>query len=455
MTGPRPDVPMFPGNRLLGSARRLQHDQLGVYAEAMRAYGDHVRFRVGPPGLGFLFDAVFRPEGARQVLASRANPYVKRAPAYTEFRSLIGDGLLTAEGDRWRRHRRILQPLFTRKRTASWVPQLVRASEDLVDDWDRAHPDGGVVDLADSSLHLAIQALGRTLFGGDAVEAAAPILRPAVEVMNRHAARRALAPVRVPGSWPTPANRRARRARRELYALVEELVRRRRNQPDGADLLSLLLTAQDPETGDGLDDAAIRDEVVLFLIAGHDTTGTSLALTLYLVGRHPTVQDRIRTEVTRVAGDRPLTADDLDGLPYTRQVVDEALRLYPPGHALIRQAAEDTELMGCPVPRGRIVTVSIWGIHHNPDVWSDPDRFDPDRFASEQASERDRHAHLPFGAGPRTCIGVHLALAELATAVATVVRTHRLEALDVTPSIDTGLTMHPAGPLRCRVTPVT
>ena len=450
----RSDIPIFPGTWLVGSARALQRNQLGTYTEAMRRYGDHVRFRLGPPRLGFLFDAVFRPDGARQILASRDSHYVKQAPAFTEFRSLIGDGVLTAEGEKWRRHRRIIQPLFTKKRVASWVGELAHVSQQLVDDWAREQPGGGVVDLAGSSLRVAVQALGRTLFGGDEVAAAATILRSSVEVLNAHAARRALAPVRVPRSWPTPANLRARRAKRQLYGLVDDLIRRRRSEPGGGDLLSLLLEARDPETGEQLDDEAIRDEVVLFLIAGHDTSATALALMLYLIGRHADAQERIREEVARVAADRPVTADDLDQLTYTSQVVDEALRLYPPGHAVIRQATEDTELMGCPIPRGRIVTVSIWGIHHNPDVWPEPDRFDPDRFTPANSAERDRHAHLPFGAGPRTCVGVHLSLAELVVVAATVVRAYRLESLDTTPAIEAGLTVHPRGALRCRIDPV-
>lgn len=453
MTAGGAGVPTVPGGWLSGSAPALQRDQLGTYLEAMHTYGDHVRFRVGPPGLGFTFDTVFRPEGARQVLASRGDSYVKDAPIFAEFAHLLGDGLATSEGDRWLRHRRILQPLFTRQHIEGVVGAVAEVSDELVAGWRAGHAEGGVVDLADASMRYALRALGRTILGGDDLESALPVLRWSLPVMNEHATRRGLAAVRLPRWLPTPANRRAERARRAVHGVVDELIRQRREQQGGEDLLSLLLAARDPETGATLDDADVRDEVLVFLVAGHETTGTALALILHLLGRHEQVQRRVRAEVRRVVGARRLQAPDLQELRYTRQVVREALRLYPPIHTLVRRSVDGADLLGSRVPPGRIVAVSVWGIHRNPDVWPDPGRFDPDRFGPEAPQERDHYAHLPFGAGPRSCIGVHLGMAELVIAVASVVRAFRLTSPDEQPAVEAGITLHPSGVLSCRLEP--
>jgi cytochrome P450 len=302
----------------------------------------------------------------------------------------------------------------------------------------------------------ALDALGRAVLGDD-VGAARPVLREALPLLSAHAVRRGLAIVRLPPSLPTPANRRAQQTQARIYALVDELIARRRSgQRSGDDLLSLLLAARDPEGGAGIDDRGVRDQALVFLLGGHETTGSALALTLQLLASHTDVQERVRAEVTSVLGDRPPTAEDIERLRYTAQVVDEALRMYPPGHTLVRTAVEDSRLLGHPVPKGRIVAISIWGIHHNASVWPDPERFDPDRFAvsdtdGETSADQGRYAHLPFGGGPRACIGAHLAMTELVIAVAAVLRAYRMRAVLETPVLDVALTLRPRGALPCHM----
>lgn len=445
-------VPTVPGGWLLGSARDLQRDQLATYEAAMHTHGDHVRFRVGPPLVGFVFDVVFRPEGAREVLGARDDVYSKDAPVYDEFAHLFGRGLGSSGGERWLRHRRMLQPLFTRQHVEQSLGAVVTAGRELVAGWDVASS-GEVVDLAEPSMRYSLRALGRAIFGEDHLESAWPPLARTLPVLSEHAARRGLAPVRVPHSWPTRANRRAEQARSELHGLVDDLVEDRRSRPSaGDDLLGLLLEARDPETGAGLDDDAIRDEVLIFLSAGHETTGRALALALHRLARHDGVQRRVREEVDGTLGSREPTVEDIGQLQYTTQVIDETLRLYPPLHTLVRRSVEGGQLLGHELPPGRVVAVSVWGLHRNPDVWPDPDRFDPSRFDPDR--DHDHHAHIPFGAGPRSCIGGHLAMAELVVAVAGVVRAFRLDAPDEEPDLQAGVTLGPAGSLTCRLEPL-
>ena len=447
--------PSARGSWLLGTTRDLQRDQLGTYARAMASHGDIARFRVGPPGVGFTFDAVFSPEGARQVLAADAAHYVKDAPVIGEFTYFLGNGLLVSRGDRWRSHRRIAQPLFTRKAVTTHLGTIASAAADLVTWCEADSAADRPVDLHQLSMRYALHALGRTVFGNDIVQVA-PTLREVLPPLGEHLKRRSLAPARSPHWWPSRANRRAERIRRVVWGLADSLIAdRRATGAHAGDLLSRLLTARDPETGEALGDDDVRDEAIIFLIAGHETTGSALAFTLFLLGRHQDVQERVRAEVLAGGGDDEAAGFDIDKLPYTTQVVNEAMRLYPPAHTVVRRAAETTELHGYQVDQGRIVAVNIWGIHHRPSLWSDPFEFSPDRFASTEASgERSRRAsgytHLPFGGGPRACIGEHLAMAELVAAVAALMRRYRLRSLQETPDVEVDLALRPRGSLPCR-----
>lgn len=451
--------PSVQGSVLLGCTRDLQRDQLGTYARAMAAHGDIARFRVGPPGIGFTFDAVFAPEGARQVLAADSAHYVKDAPVISEFTHFLGDGLLVSKGERWRSHRRIVQPLFTRRAVANHVDAVTAAAGDLVSWCEADAAADRPIDLHQLAMRYALRALGAAAFRDDIAQSL-PTLREVLPPLGEHLKRRSLAPLRSPHWWPSPKNRRAERIRKPVWGVADSLIADRRAAgAEGDDLLSRLLAARDPETGQGLTDDDVRDEVIIFLVAGHETTGSALAFALHLLGRHQEVQDRVRSEVLAAAGEQGSARDDLDRLPYTAHVINEAMRLYPPAHTVVRRAVDDTELLGYHVEKGGILAVNIWGIHHRPTVWSEPFRFSPDRFESGQAAgERSRtvsgYRHLPFGGGPRACIGEHLAMAELVAAVAAIVRRYRLRSLLEVPRIEVDLALRPGGSLPCRFEPV-
>jgi cytochrome P450 len=295
---------------------------------------------------------------------------------------------------------------------------------------------------------LTLRVVGRTIFGDD-VDEARDVMRSAFPVVTRHAFRRAMSPVPLPASWPTPANVRAARARRELYAVVDRLIARRKAAgADGEDLVSRLLQARDPDTGAAMEAQQIRDEALVFLLAGHETTSIALTFALDLLGRHPLEQEQIHDEVDRVLGGRAPALGDVPALERAAMAIKEAMRLYPPAPGFGRRAEAEDEIGGYRIPRGARVVVSPWATHRHAAFWEDPEAFDPSRFAPEREAARHRYAYFPFGAGPRACIGSHFALMEAVVALAVILQRFRLRAEPSRPVLDaSGITLRPARPV--------
>jgi cytochrome P450 len=350
------EVPGPAGVPLLGSALDLRRDQLATFEEGRRRYGDIVRFVAGLPGLRVVAYGVFCPEGAQQVLTGTGRRYTKGNLFYRETAAMLGDGILTSESDRWQRQKRFVQPLFTRHRVAGYVDVMAEETAALVDRWHAAARQGGSVDAAEDMMRLTLGVIGRVLFGDD-LDRAVPVLHDAFPVVSAHVVRRLQSPLRLPATWPTPANRRAARAQRRLYDVVDGIIDRRRAAGTAdEDLLSLLLRARDPDAAgaDALDDAEVRDQVLIFLLAGHETTATALTFTLHLLGGHPEVQQRVRVETERVLGadDQAPTIERIAALSYTTQVIKEAMRLYPSAYAIGRRAVEGDMIDGYRIPPG-------------------------------------------------------------------------------------------------------
>ena len=449
MTHPATLPPGPRGAPLVGSALDLRRDVLGTYERARRAYGDVVRFVVGPPGLRATLYAVFHPDAVRRVLAGEADGYRKDNRFYEELRWALGDGLLNSQDERWLRQRRFIQPLFTRRRIAGYAQSMADEATDLVDRWRPWAADGKPVDLHSEMSRLTLRVVGRLLFGSD-VERAVPVVAEAFPILGEYARARAFAPARLPRGWPTPSNRRALRAQRAVYGVCDELIAQRRAAPgSGDDLLSLLVDARDD--GEQLDDAEIRDQVLIFLLAGHDTTALALTFALHLLGRHPDAARRLRDEIDDVLGDRTPTAEDFDALAYTSMVLKEAMRLYPPAWGLGRRTVAGDRIDGCDIPPGADVAVSAWVTHRHPGFWEDPERFDPERFAPEREAERHRHAYFPFGAGPRACIGQYFSMLEAVIALAVIAQHYEVVSLTQSVPLAPRITLHPAAPVPCRL----
>ncbi|MFD7098694.1 cytochrome P450, partial [Streptomyces xanthophaeus] len=395
---------------------------------------------------------VFSAEGVQQVLASESANFRKDNPFYQEIRDAFGNGLLTSQDEDYMRQRRLVQPLFTRRRVDGYAEAVVTETQATVDAWSGA-PDG-VVDVTDAMMHLALRSVARILFGTD-VEATVDVVDRSFPVITEYVVRRSYSPVSVPRDWPTPGNKRAAAALEELYGVCDRIIAERRRagtagQGAGEDLLSLLAAAKSSDDGE-FDAAELRDQVLIFLLAGHETTATSLAFSLHLLARHPEQQALARAEVSRVLGDRAPEAADLERLPYLTQVLKEAMRLYPAAPVIGRRSVAATEIAGYTVPAGADVIIAPWVTHRHERYWPDPDRFDPGRFTPEAEAQRPRYAWFPFGGGPRACIGQHFSMLESVIALAMMLRAYEFEAVDTEVPVSAGITLRTTGPARCRV----
>jgi cytochrome P450 len=442
-------APLVPGSFLLGSAVELRRDMLTTYERAFQRYGDVVRFRAGPPGARIELHLLFHPDAAHRVLAGASANYRKDNAFYAEIRSAFGDGLLTSQDADWQRQKRFLQPLFGPKRVDGYAAAMGEQVDDLVHRWRSRLP--GTLDVHDEMTALTLGTVCRILFGED-VDRVLPVVQRSFDPLGAAVRRRAMAGLRLPREWPTPVNRRLLRAKRDLHGVCDEIVARRRADGERRqDMLGLLLDARDE--GRSLSDAEVRDQVLIFLLAGHETTSTALTYALHLLGRDPGVQRRVRAEVSAVTGDSSVTAQHAAALPYTTMVLKETMRLYPSAPLLGRRAVEEDQILGCRIPAGADVVVAPWVIHRHPDFWEQPHRFDPQRFVPEREKARYRYAWFPFGGGPRGCIGQHFSMLESVIALATLVRTFDFVASSGDPRNTNHITLRPVGGVFSQVIP--
>jgi cytochrome P450 len=451
MTQAAPLPPTMRGGPVLGLLPDLRRDVLGTLERARREHGDVVRLLAGPPRLRSTSYAVFHPDAVRRVLATEADRYRKDNRFYNEIRWALGDGLLNSQDERWLRQRRFVQPLFTRRRIATYAAAMGEASEALVGGWSGTARSGEPIELHGEMSRVTLRIVGRLLFGAD-VERAVPVVTYAFPLLGEYARRRSYNPASPPHGWPTRANRQALRAQRSLYDTCDEIIARRRsNGAGGEDLLSQLVAAGDGE--EALSDTEIRDQVLIFLLAGHDTTAIALTFALHLLGHQRDVQARVQEEVDGALGGRTPGAEDVERLPYTTMVLKEAMRLYPPAWVVPRRAGATDEIDGHLVPAGVDVLLSPWVTHRHPEFWEHPERFYPSVSIPEREAERHRHSYFPFGAGPRACIGQYFSMLEAVIALAVIVREFELQSLTERVPLAPRITLHPAAPVPCRLTP--
>lgn len=416
-----PDVRRAPGPRgglVFGSLRAFRSDPIGMLMAARRDHGDVVRLRLGR----LTAHLVSHPRGIRHVLQTRHLHYTKRTRGIAKLREILGNGLLTSDGEFWLRQRRTMQPAFHRERIQGFGSLMADAASRMLDGWERRFGEGPLrLDLAREMMALTLRIVAEALFGADVEPVAGDVdraLGTALHVTND----RVKQPFDLPAWLPTPGNLRFRGAMRVLDGVVLAMIQQRRRGEERDDLLSMLMQARDPETGQGMSDRQLRDEVMGVFLAGHETTANALTWTLYLLSQHPAEETELHAEVARVLGARAPTHENARQLAYASMVIQESMRLYPPAWLFGRSPAADEEIEGFSIPRGSLVFLSPYVTHRHPELWPDPERFSPQRFAPEQAARLDRYAYFPFGGGPRLCIGAPFANLEMLIVLASIVQ---------------------------------
>ena len=383
---------------MLRSFGAIRTNPLLYLRDTWQQYGDVVQFPIPRPP-SYL---VNHPQAVRQVLVENARNYGKATLQYRALSLVTGEGLLTADGARWKRQRRLVQPAFHHSSIAGIAHHVDDASAKLVRQWREAP---GVVDADEGLMHAALEVVGHALFGSDLAGDADRLTRATLDALDVVIAR-ARVPITPPAWLPTPANRQLARANAILDEAVHAMVavRRSSNPEDEQDMLDLLLATRD-EDGDQLSEAEVRDQIVTFIVAGHETVASALAWALALLADQPQWQDAIADEATEFG----VGAEAFPNLRNTRAVIDEVLRLMPPAWLITRQALGADTLAGHDVPAGSLIIMSPSLLHQHPDVWQQSEAFNPTRFLDGSV---DRNAFIPFGAGPRLCIGRDFAYLE-------------------------------------------
>lgn len=399
---------------------QLKTDRLTLMSTAARTYGDAVKVVIGPKTL-YIFN---HPDTAKHVLADNAANYDKGI-GYQEAKRALGDGLLTSSGELWRKQRRTIQPVFQNKRISGLAGMVAEEAERLVGRL-RARAGGPPVDVLTELTGFTLGVLGRTLLDADL--GGFDSIGHSFEAVQDQAMFETETMGLVPRWLPLPKQRAFRRARADLQRIVDRLVADRLAdpRPDGDDVLTRLIHSTAQEADPKVAATRMRDELTTLLLAGHETTASTIGWTLHLVDQHPEVAERLHAEAVEVLGDRSPTMADLTRLRYHTMVLNESMRLFPPVWILTRRALGDDVVGGYGVPAGADVMVCPYTLHRHPSFWDAPEKFDPDRFDPQRPTDRPRYAYLPFGAGPRFCVGSHLGLMEATFVLALLSRELRL-----------------------------
>jgi cytochrome P450 len=415
-------IPGPKGSLIMGNLSDISHDRLNFMVELVK-YGPVARFRA----LSASFIQVSSPEGIQHVLVSNNANYDKQASAFVPLRDIIGNGLLLSDGDFWRKQRRLMQPVFHTKNIQAFVDMMGEETALVLERWEQVAASGQPLNLQQEMMRLTLSVITRALFSqriGDETGSIGADLTTLLED-NIYRFDHPLYP---PRNFPTSRNRRYQQAKARVFAVIDSLVETRRSTVgEHDDLLDLLMLAQDEETGQGMSNEQLRYELVTLFVAGHETTALLLSWAFYLLAQHPEERARLQAEAEQVLGGRMPTLADLPNLKYTRLVMDETMRLYPPAWLTNRRAIAADEIEGYAIPAGAELTISPYATHHDPALWPDPFKFDPERFTAERSAGRHRYAYIPFGAGPRICIGNNFAIMEAQLILAAAAQRYSLE----------------------------
>jgi cytochrome P450 len=450
MSTAHPTPPGPRGRPFTGVLRDIRRDTPSFLMNTFQTYGDVAGYRLGP----LRSHLISHPDGVKHVLQEHVKNYTKDHISYGMMRWVVGNGLLTSQGDFWLRQRRLAQPAFHRQRIAALGELMVARTEQMLERWEARIGAAQPLDMGAEMMQLALDIVGDALFGTNVKDQAGAV-EHSFNILSAQVVDRFRSFNLVPPVLPTRADRAWRAAiadmNRIVYAIIAE---RRRTNVDTGDLLSMLMLTKDEDTGEQMSDQQLRDEVLTMLVAGHETTATALTWAWGLLDMHPDAAERLHAELDDVLGGRRPTMADVPRLAYTRMIIDETLRLYPPVYILSRQVVADDTIGGYHIPKGSAVDISPYIVHRHPAFWDAPERFIPERFTPERTAARHKYAYIPFSTGPRMCIGNTFALLEATLVLATVAQRFRPRlARGVLPAPTPLITLRPHGGMPMIVEP--
>ncbi|MBI1883962.1 MAG: cytochrome P450 [Chlamydiae bacterium] len=420
---------LFPGSGLI----KLLRDPISFLMKSVTKYGDLIHFKAGPRHVFF----TNHPEQIKDILVTHQKNFIK-GEALERTKQLLGEGLLTSEGELHLKQRRLIQPILHRQNIERYASIMVEYGVRIREAWRNA----SILDMSQEMARLTLLVVGKTLFNRDVDQEAKEVGEAMTTLVN--AFRMMLLPISdLLEKLPLPGIHKALKARETLDKIIQKMIEeRRKERHDSWDLLSLLLSAQ--ENGEGMNDQQVRDEAMTLFLAGHETTANALTWTWYLLSQNPQAEAKLHQELKEVLGDRLPTYEDMEKLKYLYMVFSESMRLYPPAWAIGRRAIDECELGGYRVPRGSIVAMSPFVIHHSEKYYPDSWRFDPMRWTPEAQAQRPKFAYFPFGAGGRVCIGEHFAWMEEILLMATLAQKWKMRLAPGHPiGLQPGITLRP------------
>ena len=396
----------------------MVRNPLQFFQSIVSQYGDIVCYRPAPEP-AYLLN---HPDYVRHVLVDNNRNYTKATSSNLLFNKVVGEGLLTSEGETWRRQRRMMQPAFHHTRIEKLDGMIVDAAQDMLDVWQRAFDSNQPIDIAREMAALTLTVTTRSLFGVDLGDE----VREVGEIINRAAS-----------YLEKPSNPHLIQSAQDFGAVVDRIIQQRKqNFKDGGDLLSSMLMARDENTGAAMDDVQLRNQVMTLMLAGYETTASTLTWTWYLLSQNLWAMERLRREVIEALQGRPPRFPDLERMPYISMVLDESLRLFSPAWTMGRRAIGEDQIGGYYIPANTVIAICLYTLHRHPSFWDQPDVFDPERFSPENIKRRNKFVYIPFGAGPRQCIGNNFGLMEAALVIACVLQRfelHLMPGTDIQP----------------------
>lgn len=413
-------LPKVPGNKIIGSVYNLMKDPVGFLEVNMEKYDGAYR-------VGSIFKKVAiidKPEYVKYILQDNNKNYTKSF-GYEVLSLLLGNGLLTSEGDFWRKQRRLAQPAFHRDKLALLVDTMVDCTNDLIQELDTVA--GQEVNLAKEMMSVTLNIVAKAMFSSD-IKDMVKVVGHEIDIANELAVKKINNPIQLPMWVPTPGHIKEQKSIKVLDDIIMGIIEERRASTEKHDdLLQMLMDVKDEDTGEQMSDRQLRDECMTIFLAGHETTALALSWGWYLLDQNPEEREKLFTEVDTVLQGRTPQLADLPNLPYTKLLVDEILRIYPPAWVIGRRPIEDDVVGGHTIEAGTNILMPVYHIHHNKEIWGDPNVFRPERFSKEEMKDKHRYAYFPFGGGPRLCIGNNFALMEMQLVIAMLAQHYKFD----------------------------